>query len=214
MLAAPVSTAEPVPPFANTAMDGYALRAADTAGASDDAPVHLSVVDELAAGRAPEIPVGAGEAIRIMTGAPMPEGADAVVMVEQTRAATPEGVDICAAARPGQHVRAAGGDLEAGQIVFEAGTPLTAAAIGVLSSVGAATVRAHPARGSACSRRVTSSSSRARSLPARSATRTARCCSASSRRPASSPSTSGSRSTTRTASSRSSRTRSRAAMRC
>ena len=144
VLAAPVSTAEPVPPFANTAMDGYALRAADTAGASDDAPVHLTVVDELAAGRAPETPVGTGEAIRIMTGAPMPEGADAVVMVEQTRAASPDGVDICAAARPGQHVRPAGGDLEAGQIVFEAGTLLTAATIGVLSSVGASTVRAHP----------------------------------------------------------------------
>jgi molybdenum cofactor synthesis domain-containing protein len=65
-------------------------------------------------------------------------------MVEQTRAASPDGVDICAAAQAGQHVRAAGGDLEAGQVVFDAGTVLTAAAIGVLSSVGAATVTAHP----------------------------------------------------------------------
>ena len=148
VLAAPVSTAEPVPPFANTAMDGYALRAADTVGASDDEPVRLRVVDELAAGRAPEIAVGPGEAIRIMTGAPMPEGADAIVMVEQTRAAgaggVPGDVDICAQAAPAQHVRAAGGDLKAGQTVFEAGTVLSAAAIGVLASVGAATVTAHP----------------------------------------------------------------------
>ncbi len=144
VLAAAVSTAEPVPPFANTAMDGYALRAADTAEADEAAPVRLRVVDELAAGRAPKVAVGPGEAIRIMTGAPMPEGADAIVMVEQTRAAGAEGVDVCAAAEPGQHVRAAGGDLAAGQVVFEPGTVLHAAAIGVLSSVGATTVRAHP----------------------------------------------------------------------
>jgi molybdenum cofactor synthesis domain-containing protein len=144
VLAATVATDEDVPPFANTAMDGYAVRAADTAGASADAPVRLRVVDELAAGRAPEIPVGAGEAIRIMTGAPMPSGADAVVMVERTRNAAADRVDIEAEVAAGQHVRAAGGDLHAGQTVFEAGTVLSGAAIGVLASVGAARVRVHP----------------------------------------------------------------------
>jgi molybdenum cofactor synthesis domain-containing protein len=144
VLAATVATDEDVPPFANTAMDGYAVRAADTAGASADAPVRLRVVDELAAGRAPEIPVGAGEAIRIMTGAPMPSGADAVVMVERTRNAAADRVDIEAEVVAGQHVRAAGGDLHAGQTVFEAGTVLSGAAIGVLASVGAARVRVHP----------------------------------------------------------------------
>src|SRR5437870_3863369 len=80
--AADVAAAEAVPPFANTAMDGYAVRAADTVGA----PVDLKVVGMLAAGAEPTTPVGQGEALRIMTGAPIPPGADAVVMVERTRA--------------------------------------------------------------------------------------------------------------------------------
>ena len=90
-------------------MDGYAVRAADTAGA----PVRLRVVGELAAGRAPTRAVGAGEAIRIMTGAPMPDGADAIVMVEVTHA-DGDDVVIDEAASPGDHVRPAGGDLASG----------------------------------------------------------------------------------------------------
>jgi molybdopterin molybdotransferase len=145
VLAAAVTTDEAVPPFANTAMDGYAVRAADTAGAAPGSVVVLRVVDELAAGRAPEIPVGPGEAIRIMTGAPMPPGADAVVMVEQTRSPSGAGdVEIEAEAKPGQHVREPGGDLQAGQTVFESGTVLGAAAIGVLASVGTTKVRVVP----------------------------------------------------------------------
>ena len=143
VLAAPVTTDEPVPPFANTAMDGYAVQASDTAGATAGAPVRLRVVDELAAGRATDVTVRAGEAIRIMTGAPMPSGADAVVMVEHTRTAGNR-VDIEVPVEPGQHVRAAGGDLRAGQTVFAEGTLLGAAAIGVLSSIGATTVRVVP----------------------------------------------------------------------
>ena len=84
VLAVDVAANEPVPPFANTAMDGYAVRAADTVGASADAPVRLRVVGELPAGHAPTVAVGPGEAIRIMTGAPMPDGADAIVIVELT----------------------------------------------------------------------------------------------------------------------------------
>src|SRR5438445_2635961 len=86
VLARGVTAAEMVPPFANTAMDGFAVRAADTAGASDERPVTLRIAGELAAGRAPTIAVGPGEAVRIMTGAPVPDGADAIVMVERTRA--------------------------------------------------------------------------------------------------------------------------------
>jgi molybdopterin molybdotransferase len=128
-----VIAGEAVPPFANTAMDGYAVRAADTTGADPEAPVRLTVAGELPAGRAPEQPVGAGEAIRIMTGAPMPDGADAVVMVEYTE---PDGdaVRVLSAARPGDHVRAAGGDLAAGDLVFPAGTALGPAHLGVLTS--------------------------------------------------------------------------------
>jgi molybdenum cofactor synthesis domain-containing protein len=137
VLAEDVVAPEPVPPFANSAMDGYALRAVDTAGASAEAPVRLTVVDELAAGRAPEIAVGPGEAIRIMTGAPMPEGADAVVMVERTTRDGDTAVLVQAAANPGDHVRLPGGDLEAGQTVFPAGTVIGPVHVGVLASVGA-----------------------------------------------------------------------------
>ena len=128
-----VIAGEAVPPFANTAMDGYAVRAADTAGAGPEVPVGLAVVGELPAGRAPEQPVGDGEAIRIMTGAPMPDGADAVVMVEYTER-DGDAVRVLRAARPGDHVRAAGGDLSAGDLVFPAGTALGPAHLGVLSS--------------------------------------------------------------------------------
>jgi len=135
VLAQQVVAAEPVPPFANTGMDGYAVRAADTPG-------RLRVVGDLPAGHAPTIPVGPGEAIRIMTGAPMPDGADAVVMVERTR---PDGdCVIVEAANVGEHVRAAGGDVEAGAVVFEPGTMLTPAHIGVLSSLDVREVLCHP----------------------------------------------------------------------
>ena len=128
-----VVAGEAVPPFANTAMDGYAVRAADTVGAAPDAPVRLAVAGELPAGRAPTQPVGEGEAIRIMTGAPMPEGADSVVMVEYTER-DGDAVRVLRAAHPGDLVRAAGGDLAAGDLVFPAGTALGPAHLGVVTS--------------------------------------------------------------------------------
>jgi molybdenum cofactor synthesis domain-containing protein len=123
-------------------MDGYAVRAADTTGATADAPVRLRVVGDLPAGHAPTTPVGPGEAIRIMTGAPMPEGADAIVIVELTkRADSPNGdpdadaVDVLQESAPGAHVRRPGGDVEAGEVVFRAGTVLGAPHLGVLASI-------------------------------------------------------------------------------
>jgi molybdenum cofactor synthesis domain-containing protein len=144
VLAGPVTAPDAVPPFPNTAMDGYAVRAADTAGASATDPVRLRVVGELPAGHAPTIGVGEGEAIRIMTGAPMPDGADAVVIVELTERDGVDGVRVLQGADAGQHVRRAGGDLAAGQVVFEAGTVLGPAHVGVLATVDAQTVRAFP----------------------------------------------------------------------
>ncbi|HMG26222.1 MAG TPA: gephyrin-like molybdotransferase Glp [Acidimicrobiia bacterium] len=126
---------EAVPPFANSAMDGYAVRAADTAGAAPEAPVRLVVAGELPAGHAPTQSVGDGEAIRIMTGAPVPGGADAVVMVEYTER-DGDAVQVMHTARPGDHVRAAGGDLAPGDPVFPAGTVLGPAHVGVLASLG------------------------------------------------------------------------------
>jgi molybdopterin molybdotransferase len=136
VLAEDIVAREPVPPFANTGMDGYAVRAVDTPGS-------LRVIGELPAGRAPTIAVGPGEAIRIMTGAPMPDGADAVVMVERTR---PDGggAVIVEVAQPGDHVRLAGGDVEAGALVFPCGTRLTPAHLGVLASLDIPEVSCRP----------------------------------------------------------------------
>ncbi|HSL56224.1 MAG TPA: gephyrin-like molybdotransferase Glp [Acidimicrobiales bacterium] len=126
---------ELVPPFANTAMDGVAVRAADTAGATADAPVRLRLVGTIAAGDPGDIEVGPGTAVRIMTGAPMPPGADAVVMVERTAPA--EGaVDVMVEVAVGNHVRAAGDDLRPGDPVVAAGTELTPAHLGVLAGLG------------------------------------------------------------------------------
>lgn len=135
-----VVAVEDVPPFQNTAVDGYAVRAADT----EQVPVELVVVDTLAAGAEPKIAVNAGEAIRIMTGAPMPNGADAVVMVEDTERVGETHVRISRSAKVRDGVRDAGSDVRAGETVFVRGTVLNAAGIGVLASVNARIVRAFP----------------------------------------------------------------------
>lgn len=135
-----LSATEPIPPFANTGVDGYAVQAADTAGATAESPVRLRVVDELPAGKAPTVPVGPGEAIRIMTGAPVPGGADAIVMVEDT-SADGDFVTIRRAARAGDHVRAAGGDLDVGDVAIPGGSVLGPAGLGVVASLGHPTVR-------------------------------------------------------------------------
>jgi molybdopterin molybdotransferase len=135
-----VVAVEDVPPFRNTAVDGYAVRAIDT----EQVPVELVVVDTLAAGAEPKIAVNNGEAIRIMTGAPMPDGADAVVMVEDTERVGETHVRISRTAKVRDGVRDAGSDVRAGETVFVRGTVLNAAGIGVLASVNARTVRAFP----------------------------------------------------------------------
>ena len=128
-----VVAAEAVPAFDNTAMDGYAVRSADTAAA----PVTLEVVGTLAAGGVPTAPVGAGQAIRIMTGAPIPPGADAVIMVERTRALDGGDRVVAEASVPvGNHVRTTGEDLEVGKVVFEPGEVLQPAHLGVLAGLG------------------------------------------------------------------------------
>jgi molybdenum cofactor synthesis domain-containing protein len=145
VLAQAVAAPADVPPFANTAMDGYAVQAADTAGASEGAPIELPVVAEVAAGHPAERALATGEAMRIFTGAPMPDGADAVVMVERTeRRADGAVVAIQAEVAPGLHVRAAGDDLHAGDAVFAAGDVLTPGHLGVLAGIGATEVQAHP----------------------------------------------------------------------
>ncbi|GAC1318273.1 MAG: molybdopterin molybdotransferase MoeA [Acidimicrobiales bacterium] len=142
----------PVPPFANTAVDGYAVRSADV-GAP---PVTLAVVGTIAAGAPPSPAVGAGEAVRILTGAPMPPGADAVVMVEDTDAwdgrsgreaigaTSGTAIEIRKRVAAGDNVRGAGDDLQAGQVVFGPGTVLGPGHLGVLASMGVRRVPVHP----------------------------------------------------------------------
>ncbi|MED5172960.1 MAG: molybdopterin molybdenumtransferase MoeA, partial [Actinomycetota bacterium] len=125
-----VIAAESIPPFANTAMDGFAVRSSDLA----DAPVELHIVETIAAGHNPKLTVGAGQASRIMTGAPIPEGADAVIMVEKT-SVEDDVVTVQAAVEKGNHIRPAGDDVEIGDLVFSAGTVLTAGHLGVLCSL-------------------------------------------------------------------------------
>ena len=131
--AADLAAAGPIPPFDNTAMDGFAVRASDVA----DAPVTLRMVGTIAAGAAPDIEVGPGEAVRIMTGAPIPPGADAVVMVELTSMSDDQQtVDVVQSVPIGNHIRPTGDDVTPGQIVFAAGTTLRPAHLGVCTSIG------------------------------------------------------------------------------
>ncbi len=147
ILAEDAAAALPVPPWTNSAMDGYAVRAADAAGA-DQSPVVLPVDGDVPAGAVPA-PLGPGTAQRIMTGAMLPEGADAVVRVEDTDQEPgprplPERVEIRAAPRPGLNVRRAGEDVGVGDPVLGAGAVLSAAALSALASTGAGSVRAVP----------------------------------------------------------------------
>jgi len=136
VLAENIAADRDVPPFRNSAMDGYAVRGDDVASA----PVELRVVGEVAAGGFPDRTVGPGEAMRIMTGAPMPEGADTVVRVEDTDNAS-DLVTITAATPKGMATRQAGEDLRKGETILTNGTVLRPAEIGLLASVGRARVR-------------------------------------------------------------------------
>lgn len=131
-----------VPPFSNSAVDGYAVRAADTARTTAESTVVLRSIGDMPAGASPGASVGPGEAVRIMTGAAVPQGADAVVMVEDTAPAEFGGVRILAAAVEGQHVRRAAQDVERGSVVLTAGTRIRAAEVAMLATMGRATVLA------------------------------------------------------------------------
>ncbi|WP_159716967.1 gephyrin-like molybdotransferase Glp [Actinomyces marmotae] len=148
VLAEDVTAALPVPPWTNSAMDGYALRAEDAAGAAEQAPVVLPVSGDAPAGSAPA-PLAPGTAMRIMTGAMLPEGADAVVRVEDTDQSPgprplPARVAIHAAPAIGLNVRRAGEGCAVGDPVMRAGTLLGATAISALASVGQGEVLARP----------------------------------------------------------------------
>lgn len=132
-----------LPRFTNSAMDGYAVRAADVVGANREFPVVLPVVGEQAAGASTPTALTSKTAVKIMTGAPLPSGADAVVPIELTDGGDAE-VKIYQARRAGENVRPAGEDVAAGEIVVEAGTVLGPREVGLLASLGFARLRARP----------------------------------------------------------------------
>lgn len=146
-LAEDVTAERDLPPFDNSAMDGYAVRLADVLGAGEENPAVLSVEQELPAGCAPsETELTPGTCARIMTGAPVPPGADAVVPVEWTDAGAggEDRVRIHRAPRLGQHIRGVGEDVRAGQVVLRAGTHLGARQIGLLAAIGRDLVPVRP----------------------------------------------------------------------
>lgn len=124
-----------LPGFDNSAMDGYAVVADDIAGASDERPVLLPVAEDIPAGRTDPLTLKPGTAHRIMTGAPVPSGATAVVPVEVTDGAT-DTVAIRATAAPGQHIRRAGEDVDAGSTVLRTGQVITPAVLGLAAALG------------------------------------------------------------------------------
>ena len=143
VLAQDVVADAPLPRFDNSSMDGYAVRYDDVAAAAVDHPVYLPVVGDVAAGTGGAYAVNSGLCVRIMTGAPVPAGADAVVPVEWTDAGVSK-VRIDKAPWPGQNIRRAGEDVVVGETVLDAGTPLGAAQIGLLAALGHARVKVRP----------------------------------------------------------------------
>lgn len=142
VLASDVRSTIALPPWHNSSMDGYAVRAADVAGARADQPVVLPVLETVAAGGRARSALRPGTAIRIMTGAPLPDGADTVIRVEDTNAAT-DSVAIRDDRDAGRNVRPRGEDLQPGAVAVAAGTLLGPPHLGVLASVGAADVDVH-----------------------------------------------------------------------
>ncbi|GAB3201217.1 molybdopterin molybdotransferase MoeA [Nocardioides hungaricus] len=132
-----------LPSFDNSAMDGYAVRLADVATASEESPVHLPVVGEIGAGQARLLALPPGTAVKIMTGAPVPTGADSVVPYEWTDRGVAQ-VRIDRAPAYAQHVRPAGDDVEAGDVLVSAGAVLGPRHVGLLAAVGRVTVLARP----------------------------------------------------------------------
>ncbi|MDX1658517.1 MAG: molybdopterin molybdotransferase MoeA [Nitriliruptorales bacterium] len=143
VLAEDVVSDEPIPAFANSAMDGYAVVREDHLDATGETPTRAAVLGTVPAGASEPTPIGSGEAVRIMTGAPLPPGADAIVPVEVTREQGGT-VEVFRAPRAGEFVRTVGQDVQAGQGLLAAGHRIRPADIGLLAAVGAGRVHCYP----------------------------------------------------------------------
>jgi molybdopterin molybdotransferase len=143
LLAADIVAEVNLPPWDNSSMDGYAVRLSDVLGASREFPAELRVIDDIAAGYLPSRPISAGSCSRIMTGAPVPEGTEAIIPVEETDAGTSR-VKVYTQPADGQFIRALGSDVRAGETLLTAGTELGPAQLGLLAAVGRNRVPARP----------------------------------------------------------------------
>ena len=132
-----------VPPFSRAGMDGYAVRAADTTGATRETPRVLERIEQIFTGQVPTRTIGPGTCAEIATGAPMPQGADAVVMVEDTDMTSTNPVRIFAAVQPRQHVGQQGADIKHGQTVLPAGVQLNASRVGAIAALGIGEIDAY-----------------------------------------------------------------------
>ncbi len=135
VIAEDVTSEVTIPPYDNSAMDGYAVRSEDLKTASEDSPCRLHVLGTIAAGDMPQKSVSSGAAIQIMTGAAVPEGADSVIPVEKTRR-DGDSVEVFSATKAGQHIRRAGEDIQPGQLCVSKDRVLGPMDIGVLASIG------------------------------------------------------------------------------
>ena len=143
VLAEDIVAAADVPPFARAAMDGYAVRAGDTAGATREHPRALTRIATLFTGQVTERVIGAGECIEIATGAPLPPGADAVVIVEETDGEASGSVRVFSPVSPGQNIGRQGADIRQGDRVLTEGTLLTPSRVGAIAALGRARVRVY-----------------------------------------------------------------------
>jgi molybdopterin molybdotransferase len=143
VLAADLVAETDIPDFASSAMDGFAVRSSDVAGASEGSPVELRIVGRALIGRRPEATVGGGEAVRIATGAPIPAGADAVVPIEDCEVVG-DRVRVLRAVPEGKHIRPSGEDVRAGEVLLQAGRRLGAPELGLLATAGFSHPPVHP----------------------------------------------------------------------
>ncbi|MCJ7783161.1 MAG: molybdopterin-binding protein, partial [Desulfobacterales bacterium] len=140
VLSSDIEAAIDVPPFDRASMDGFAVHAEDTFGAEEDQPISLKLIGRIGAGENPSISIENGEAAEISTGAPIPKGANAVVMVEYTWQNN-ESVRVYRAVSPGENIMAAGSDIMAGELILRKGDFLTPRETGVLSALGVTAVQ-------------------------------------------------------------------------
>ncbi len=143
VLAQDIVATFPMPQFDNSAMDGFALRAADTNGASKENPIELKMVSVSSAGTPSDVAIGPGECAQCMTGAAIPEGADAIIMVEDSSGfSDKETVQIMIEAKPGKHIRKKGEEIQTGDVLIQKGVRITASEIGTLATFGINQVKA------------------------------------------------------------------------